>query len=213
MRMVIFGPGGFGREILGIARISALRHSEARETPEVVFAADAAGEDVLGVRVIGADELDADDRLVIAIGSSQVRREVAERLRHIPAGQLVAPSAVIGPGVTMAEGAVICDHCTLTASAAIGRHFQCNIYSYVAHDCRIGDFVTFAPRVSCNGNVHVEDGAYIGTGAVIKQGTPDRPTIIGAGAIVGMGAVVTKDVAPGVTVVGNPARPLEARPR
>ena len=213
MRLVIFGPGGFGREILGIARLSALRGFEARESPEVVFAADSAGEDVLGVRVIGADELDADDRLVIAIGSSQVRREVAERLRHIPAGQLVAPSAVIGPGVEMGEGAVICDHCTLTASAAIGRHFQCNIYSYVAHDCRIGDFVTFAPRVSCNGNVHVEDGAYIGTGAVIRQGTPDRPTVIGAGAIVGMGAVVTRDVPPGVTVVGNPARPLEARPR
>jgi sugar O-acyltransferase (sialic acid O-acetyltransferase NeuD family) len=213
MRLVIFGPGGFGRELLGIARLSALRQAEGGDAPEVVFAADSAGEDVLGVRVIGAGELEAGDRLVIAIGSSQVRREVAERLRHVPAGQLIAPSAVIGPDVTMGEGAVICDHCTVTASAAIGRHFQCNIYSYVAHDCRIGDFVTFAPRVSCNGNVHVEDGAYIGTGAVIRQGTPDRPTVIGAGAIVGMGAVVTKDVAPGTTVVGNPARPLEPRPR
>jgi hypothetical protein len=34
----------------------------------------------------------------------------------------------------------------VTASAKIGAHFQCNIYSYVAHDCVIGDFVTFAPR-------------------------------------------------------------------
>lgn len=55
----------------------------------------------------------------------------------------------------------------------------------------------------------IGDGAYIGTGAVIKQGTPDRPLRIGAGAVVGMGAVVTRDVAPGMTVVGNPARPLE----
>jgi sugar O-acyltransferase (sialic acid O-acetyltransferase NeuD family) len=212
MRLVIFGPGGFGRELIGIARLSALRRFEAQESPEVVFAADVAGDEVLGLRVIGEDELGSDDRLVIAIGSSQVRRQVAERLRHIPAGELIAPSAVIGPGVEMGEGAVICDHCTVTASATIGRHFQCNIYSYVAHDCRIGDFVTFAPRVSCNGNVHVEDGAYIGTGAVIKQGTPDKPLVIGAGAIVGMGAVVTKDVPPGATVIGNPARPLEARP-
>ncbi|MEO7825789.1 MAG: acetyltransferase [Allosphingosinicella sp.] len=213
MRLVIFGPGGFGREILEIARLSANRDAEPGPIPEVVFAADVAGEDVLGVRVIGLDELEAEDRLVIALGSSAARRDVAERLRHFPAGRVIAPSALIGPEVTMGEGAVVCDHCTFTASATIGRHFQCNIYSYVAHDCRIGDFVTFAPRVSCNGNVHVHDGAYIGTGAVIKQGNPGRPTVIGAGAVVGMGAVVTKDVPPGATVVGNPAGPFERRSR
>ena len=56
------------------------------------------------------------------------------------------------------------------------------------------NFVTFAPSVHCNGKVVVEDHAYIGTGVVIKQGTDDRPIIIGEGSIVGMGAVVTKSV-------------------
>lgn len=41
-----------------------------------------------------------------------------------------------------------------------GRHFHANLYSYVEHDCVIGDFVTFAPGVKCNGNVVVEDYAY-----------------------------------------------------
>ena len=49
----------------------------------------------------------------------------------------------------------------------------------------------------------VERGATIGSGATILGGVR-----IGAGAMVGAGAVVTKDVAPGATVVGNPARPL-----
>ena len=44
---------------------------------------------------------------------------------------------------------------------------------------------------------------YIGSGAIIRQGLT-----IGAGAVVGMGAVVTKGVPPGVTVIGNPAKPL-----
>lgn len=99
----------------------------------------------------------------------------------------------------------------VTASARIGRQFQCNIYSYVAHDCMIGDFVTFAPKVCCNGNVHIGDFAYVGTGAVIKQGVPGKPLRIGAGAVIGMGAVVTKDVPEGAVVIGNPARQLDPR--
>jgi UDP-2-acetamido-3-amino-2,3-dideoxy-glucuronate N-acetyltransferase len=49
----------------------------------------------------------------------------------------------------------------------------------------------------------VERGATIGSGATILGGVR-----IGAGALVGAGAVVTRDVAPGATVVGNPARAL-----
>lgn len=49
----------------------------------------------------------------------------------------------------------------------------------------------------------VERGASIGSGATILGGVT-----IGAGALVGAGAVVTRDVSPGATVAGNPARPL-----
>jgi sugar O-acyltransferase (sialic acid O-acetyltransferase NeuD family) len=126
-------------------------------------------------------------------------------------GTLISPAALIGRDVDIGPGAIICDFSAVTASAVIGRHFHCNIYSYIAHDCVIGDYVTFAPRVCCNGNVHVHDHAFIGTGAALKQGTPDKPLVIGEGVVVGMGAVVTKDVPPFTTVIGNPARPLERR--
>ena len=70
----------------------------------------------------------------------------------------------------------------------------------------IGDFVTFAPGVKCNGYVVIEDHVYIGAGAVIKQGQSGAPLVICRGAVVGMGAVVTKSVPAETTVVGNPAR-------
>jgi acetyltransferase-like isoleucine patch superfamily enzyme len=53
----------------------------------------------------------------------------------------------------------------------------------------------------------VERGASLGSGAVVMGGVR-----IGAGALVGAGAVVTRDVAPGQTVVGNPARMLASTP-
>jgi UDP-2-acetamido-3-amino-2,3-dideoxy-glucuronate N-acetyltransferase len=49
----------------------------------------------------------------------------------------------------------------------------------------------------------VERGATIGSGATILGGVR-----IGAGATVGAGAVVSRDVEPGATVAGVPARPL-----
>jgi UDP-2-acetamido-3-amino-2,3-dideoxy-glucuronate N-acetyltransferase len=52
----------------------------------------------------------------------------------------------------------------------------------------------------------VEQRASIGSGAVILAGVR-----IGEGALVGAGAVVTRDVEPGATVVGNPARQLDPR--
>jgi acetyltransferase-like isoleucine patch superfamily enzyme len=55
--------------------------------------------------------------------------------------------------------------------------------------------------------VVIEDDAWIGLHAIVLKGVT-----IGAGAIVGAGAVVTSDVAPGMCVAGNPARPLAQRP-
>jgi UDP-2-acetamido-3-amino-2,3-dideoxy-glucuronate N-acetyltransferase len=52
----------------------------------------------------------------------------------------------------------------------------------------------------------VEEGASIGSGAVILCGVR-----IGAGALIGAGAVVTRDVQPGETVAGVPAKALALR--
>jgi UDP-2-acetamido-3-amino-2,3-dideoxy-glucuronate N-acetyltransferase len=52
----------------------------------------------------------------------------------------------------------------------------------------------------------VERGASLGSGAVVMGGVR-----IGAGALVGAGAVVTRDVGPGETVAGVPARLLDRR--
>ena len=191
-RLIVFGAGGFGREVLTAARC----------LPAAALCDDAPGEGVLSPL-----EITTHDRVVVAIQSGAVRRKVAERSYHF--GQVLAPTAVIGANVCVGEGAIFCDFSMVTTDARIGRHFHANIYSYVAHDCVVGDFVTLAPKACISGNVVIEDDVYIGTGAVLKQGVPGKPLRIGRGAVIGMGAVVTKDVAPFTTVVGNPACPIE----
>lgn len=206
----VYGASGYGREVMPLVRDQAAG-GEAR----LVFIDDGvAGLTVNGLPVLTWSQFLAEpeiDKVVtIAIANSSVRQKLSDQCSASGVKQIEVRAANIltMDDVEMGEGAVLSPFVTMTSNIRIGRGFHANIYSYVAHDCVIGDFVTFAPRVSCNGNVHIHDHAYIGTGAVIRQGTPDKPLTIGNGAVIGMGAVVTKDVPPGVTVVGNPARPL-----
>jgi sugar O-acyltransferase (sialic acid O-acetyltransferase NeuD family) len=147
---------------------------------------------------------------VIAIANSHVREKLAHKLASagVKLRSTKASNVVVMDDVSIGEGACLSPFVTLTSNIKIGKCFHANLYSYVEHDCIIGDYVTFAPGAKCNGNVIVEDHAYIGSNAVIRQGTPNNPVVIGRGAVIGMGAVVTKHVAAGNTVVGNPARTL-----
>jgi len=213
----IIGVGGFGREVMPMARTyisQRYSHLSAKDVEVVFVETEPTSEFVNNVRVLSEfDFINAptkDKFFNIAIGSSVARDNVAQRLASVGCQPFsaIASSAIIYDENEIGIGATICDNVMITSNAVIGRYFQANIYSYVAHDCVIGDYVTFAPRVSCNGNVVVEDYAYIGTGAVLKQGSQSKPLVIGKGATVGMGAVVTKDVPPNTVVIGNPAKPM-----
>jgi sugar O-acyltransferase (sialic acid O-acetyltransferase NeuD family) len=206
----IYGASGHGRETMPHARAAA------GNTAECVFVDDApAAAMVNGHRVLTYEQFLAEPasqkHVSIAIGDSRLREQLATRCRNngLAFFSVQASNAVVGDEVTIGEGAILSAFVLLTANIRVGRQFHANMHTSVAHDCVIGDFVTLAPGVRCNGNVTIEDHAYIGSGAILRNGAPGRPIVIGRGAVVGMGAVVTRSVAPGVTVAGNPARPME----
>lgn len=207
----LYGAGGFGRGVMPM-----VREQLALSGWTVVFLETAPSRsEVNGVPLwseaafFGAGC--AERTFAVAIAESSARQVIAERCESLGARPLTlrAPSAIVYDGNQIGDGSILCAHCTVTSNVRIGRHFHANLYSYVEHDCVIGDWVTFGPRVSCNGHVHMDNHVYVGSGALIKPGVPGgEPRRIGERAVIGMGAVVTKDVAPGVTVAGNPARPL-----
>ncbi|WP_180088213.1 MULTISPECIES: NeuD/PglB/VioB family sugar acetyltransferase [Acinetobacter] len=212
----VYGASGCGRSLMPVARAQLKR---AGIEAEIVFIDDGLSVEAIinSHRAMNYEAFKkitaAKKYVLIAIANSQVREKIALRLEQdsIALWTVQADNVVLMDNIELAAGAALSPFVSITSNIKIGKCFHANLYSYVEHDCVIGDYVTFAPGVKCNGNIHIEDHAYIGSGAVIKQGTPDQPLVIGKGAVVGMGAVVTKSVPPGVTVIGNPARILEKK--
>lgn len=211
----VYGSGGSGRGIMPLARANLSEHGISPE--RLVFIDDGAKErNINGHRVVTRSEFlkipASSYRAAIAIANSQVRERISISMHDegIKPWSVIAENVILMDDVKLGEGAILSPFVTITSNIRIGRHFHANLYSYVEHDCIVGDFVTLAPGARINGNIVIEDHAYIGSGAVIKQGQPGSPLVIGRGAVVGMGAVVTKNVPQGATVVGNPARPHQS---
>lgn len=79
-------------------------------------------------------------------------------------------------------------------------------YVHVGHDVRIGRGCEVAGGTVVAAHSVLGDGVKLGLHTTLKPGVT-----IGDGARTGCGAVVIRDVPPGETWVGNPARPLSAR--
>jgi sugar O-acyltransferase (sialic acid O-acetyltransferase NeuD family) len=208
LRYAIYGAEGCGRGAAPVAR------AQLGAKASIVFVDDNPalhGHSINDLPVISFADAVAQKRLFnVAVAMPSVRQRLVEKCAAAGLGffSIVDPGHLRYADVDVGEGAQLLAHTMITANVRIGRHFHGNIYAYVEHDCEIGDFVTFGPRVNCNGRVIIEDGAYIGAGACLRQGLPGRPLRIGKNATIGMGAVVTRDVPAGDTVVGNPAKTL-----
>ena len=204
--MIIYGAGGFARELAWLAN----------SIGEYVVCFVDNDKEMQGLILNGIPVLSLEDawasyptaRIAGGIGTPSARELVMNRAKEIGFRYL----SLIHPGVEMSrwvetgEGAVICAGSILTTNIILGDHVQINLNCTIGHDAIVGDYTTLAPGVHVSGHVHIGKRVYIGTGANIINGTKDAPIIIGDDVIIGAGACVIDSVPPGVTVVGVPAR-------
>ena len=208
----VYGAGGYAREVMPL-----LKKTKKSNENNYYFIDDNIQKEGLvnGTKVLKYDKLlcefpSQNIYCAIAIANFNTRRIITEKCKKngVKIISIKADNCVVMDEVIIGEGAILSPFVTITSNVTIGKSFHANLYSYVGHDCMIGDYVTFAPGVKCNGNVEINDNAYIGTGAIIHQGKSNKPIIIGKNSKVAAGAVVTKNIPENVTVIGNPAQVL-----
>jgi sugar O-acyltransferase (sialic acid O-acetyltransferase NeuD family) len=209
-KILIFGAGGLGREIMQIIRDL----QQALEPIDCVgFAVDRGYSapsliNALPVRSDWVEWLRSDPELqiVVAIGDPAARAAAVQRITAVHSARfatLVHPRAWTGKSVVIGEGSVVFGNSSATTDVRIGRHVLINPGCTIAHDCVLEDFATLAPSVALTGGVVVGSHAELGVGARVA------PRLrIGTRAVVGAGAVVIRDIGAGTTVVGVPAKPL-----
>ena len=209
---VVIGGGGHASVIIDTLKVTGVaRLHGILDRNSAVW-----GSDVLGVPILGDDELlvelaDAGvEYFVIGLGSTgdNLPRKrlyelaVACRLKPFT---VLHPTAFVSKRAKVGDGAQLCPGSIVNTQAALGVNVIVNTGAIVEHGCILGDHVHVATGARLASTVTVDTCAHIGAGATVKQCVS-----IGKGAVVGAGAAVVRDVPPFQVVVGVPAKRLQA---
>lgn len=144
----------------------------------------------------------------ISIGDTEPRKRQFEAVKRLGLEtiNIIDKTALISDSVKIGTGNFIGKMAVINIGTVIGDNNMVNSKSLIEHHCTIMNHTRIATAAVMNGDVVVEDGAYLGSMACcIGQQR------LGEFSIIGAGAVVLGNIEPHCTAVGIPAKVIKRR--
>lgn len=201
--VLIISAGGFGRTLLGMCGNDPAHGREWQVTgfldsrPELIAKAP--------LPVVG-DPLtyqpQPGEEFICALGDPLQRRRYTAPLLERGAIFLNLCTGLVNyGGPVLGQGCVFEKEVRTGVDVRMGDFVIVMSTTLIGYEVKIGSYVTIGSFVFIGGGVEIGEDVTIHPHSTILPGVK-----IGAGAVVGAGSVVMKDVPPGVTVLGNPAK-------
>jgi sugar O-acyltransferase (sialic acid O-acetyltransferase NeuD family) len=132
----------------------------------------------------------------------KVVKMLLERRKVMPVNAIhnkavVSEDAELGHGILISAGAIV------GQGVKLGSHSVIHSSAIIEVLGQIGEFAEIGSGAIINAAAIIGDGAFVGSGAVVVAGVE-----IGKNARIGAGSVVIENVEAGITVFGNPAKPI-----
>ncbi len=208
--IVIYGAGGFGREVAClINRINDVKP----EWNLIGFIDDGepVGKENEYGRVLG--DLDTLNNwetplsVVLSIGKPQTVKVLIEKITNpnIDFPNMIAPDVIMmdPDNMSIGKGNIICSGSLVSCNVRIG-DFNCfNDFVSIGHDTVIGNFNAFMTATRVSGIVTIGDCNFFGVNSCMVQGVK-----IGNNTTIAAGSAVVRRTKDGYTYIGVPASAL-----
>lgn len=136
------------------------------------------------------------EELLIAIMDVHSRKKEIERLeaKNAKIGSFIHHSAIVSENIDMGIGTIVFPFCVIEKYAKVGNYNLLTTYSFISHDCVIGDN-NFFSTAGIAGNVKIGNNNYFGLRSSVIPGKE-----IGNDNVIQAGMMIDKNIKDDTTV-------------